>query len=123
MGGRRRRAARGDRAQIGVETSGATPVQSLVLRSRSADAHRRSLSSNVELHAGLKVRVLRSLFVSAGAGPGLTDAVRTPSFRAIGAIAWAPLPEAPAAPSEASAADPDADGVADPGMRAPSRSA
>ncbi len=109
----------GDRAQIGAEIAGATPVQASFFDLDPQTRIARGLTSNVELHAGLKVRVIRSLFVSAGAGPGLTDAVGTPSFRAIGAIAWAPRPEAPAAPSEASAADPDADGVADPGDACP----
>jgi OmpA-OmpF porin, OOP family len=110
-----------DRAQISVEVSGATPVQASFFDLDPQTRIARGLASNVELHAGLKVRVYRSLFVSAGAGPGLTDAVGTPSFRALGAVAWAPRPEAPAASSEASAlgTDPDADGVADPGDACP----
>jgi len=106
----------GDRAQIGAEIFGATPTQASFFDLDPQTRIARGLTSNVELHLGVTLRVIRSLFVSAGAGPGLTDALGTPSFRAIGAIAWAPRPEAPTASSEAraSALDPDADGVADP---------
>lgn len=104
----------GDRAQIGAEIAGATPVQASFFDLDPQTRIARGRTSNVELLAGLKVRVIRSLFVSASAGPGLTDAVGTPSLRALGGVAWAPLPEAPVASSEASSTDPDADGVANP---------
>ena len=109
----------GERAQIGAEIFGATPVQASFFDLDPQTRIARGRTSNVELHVGLKLRIIRSLFVSAGAGPGLTDAIGTPSFRALGAIAWAPLPEAPVASSEASSTDPDADDVADPGDACP----
>jgi hypothetical protein len=103
----------GDRAQIGVELFGATPLQASFFDLDPQTRIARGLVSNVELELGVKVRLVRSLFVVAGAGPGLTDAVGTPMFRALGAIAWAPPPAIAAAPSDAPPDDTDADGVAD----------
>jgi hypothetical protein len=103
----------GDRAQLGVEIAGATPLQTSFFDLDPQTRIARGLISNAELEGVVKVRLVRSLFVTAGAGPGLTSAVGTPAFRALGAIAWAPPPEVAAAPSAASPADTDADGVDD----------
>ncbi|MEP7120260.1 MAG: thrombospondin type 3 repeat-containing protein [Byssovorax sp.] len=103
----------GDRAQLGVEIFGATPVQASFFDLDPQTRIARGLGSNVEVELGVKVRLVRSLFLTAAAGPGLTDAIGTPTFRALGALAWAPLPESAAAPTDAVLADTDADGVVD----------
>lgn len=103
----------GDRAQVGAEIFGATPLQASFFDLDPQTRIARGRISNVELELGVKVRLVRSLFLTAGAGPGLTNAVGTPTFRALGAIAWAPPPELAAAPTAATLADTDADGVVD----------
>ena len=105
----------GDRARIGAEIFGATPVQESFFDLDPQTRIARGLVSNVEVQLGLKVRLVRSLFLSASAGPGLTDAVGTPAFRVLGAIAWAPPVEAgvEAGRAEAISTDTDADGVLD----------
>lgn len=104
-----------DRVQLGAEVFGATPVQASFFDLDPQTRIARGLTSNIELSLGLKVRVVRSLFLGASAGPGLTDAVGTPALRVLGSIAWAPLPEA--SPESATASpsdiDTDADGVLD----------
>lgn len=103
-----------DRAQLGVEIFGATPVQASFFDLDPQTRVARGLVSNVELEITGKVRLVRSLFFTAGAGPGLTDAVGTPTFRVLGGLAWAPPPEVAAGPGEAAAVvDTDADGVVD----------
>jgi outer membrane protein OmpA-like peptidoglycan-associated protein len=71
----------------------------------------------VELLGSAKLRVIEGLTFGAGAGPGLTPTVGTPTFRALAMIGWTPLPGA--APDEdgdkatAAAADKDDDGIPD----------
>lgn len=103
----------GDRAQIGVEIFGATPLHETFFDLDPQVRIARGLVSNVELQGSAKVRLVRSLFFSVGAGPGLTDAVGTPAFRVLGALAWAPAAEIAAVTDDASLLDIDADGVLD----------
>jgi hypothetical protein len=103
----------GDRAQLGAEIFGATPLRASFFDLDPQTRIARGLVSNLEVELGVKVRLVRSLFVTAAAGPGLTDAVGTPMFRALGAIAWAPPLAVAAAPSDPALDDTDADGVAD----------
>jgi hypothetical protein len=103
----------GDRAQIGVEISGATPLSASFFDLDPQTRVARGLVSNVELEIGGKVRVVSNLFFTVGAGPGLTDAVGTPTFRALGGLAWSPPGPAVVAANEAAPDDTDADGIAD----------
>ena len=103
----------GDRAQIGVEIFGATPLHESFFALDQQVRIARDLVSNVELQGSAKVRLVRSLFFSVGAGPGLTDAIGTPAFRVLGALAWAPAAEIAAPSDDASLLDTDADGVLD----------
>jgi OmpA-OmpF porin, OOP family len=103
----------GDRAQIGAEIFGATPLRESFFDLDPQTRIARGLTSNVEVELDVKARLVRSLFLTVAGGPGLTDAVGTPAFRVLGAIAWAPPLEIAAAPVEATTADTDADGVID----------
>lgn len=80
-----------DLLQIGLEGYGATFLgDELELSSvpiTTADA-----GTSVEVLFGAKLRVLGGLTFGAGIGPGLGTAVGTPVFRAVGLVAWAPLP-------------------------------
>ena len=94
--------------QVGPELYGATQLgDGDALESPAVTVQAQS-RTNLELLGGAKVRVLDGLTFGAGAGPGLSPAIGTPTFRALGLVAWAPIPK-PAAPK----ADKDADGITD----------
>jgi hypothetical protein len=103
----------GDRAQIGAEISGATPLIESFFELDPQTRIARGRVSNVELLGSAKVRLVRSLFLGFGGGPGLTSAVGTPAFRVLGALSWAPGAEIAATPGDAPTLDTDADGVLD----------
>ena len=103
----------GDRAQIGVELFGATPLLESFFDLDPQTRISRGALSNVELQGSAKVRLVSSLFFSVGAGPGLTSAVGTPAFRVLGALSWAPAAEIAAATDETTTIDADADGILD----------
>ncbi len=103
----------GDRAQLGVEITGATPLSASFFDLDPQTRVARGLVSSVELAIGGKVRVVSHLFFTVGAGPGLTDAVGTPTFRALGGLAWSPPGPSVVAANEAAPDDTDADGIAD----------
>lgn len=62
--------------------------------------------TSLEFLGSAKVRVLGGLVFGAGAGPGITDGIGTPTARVIGFVGWAPMPE-----RDRSDEDDDADGV------------
>ncbi|WP_437681156.1 OmpA family protein [Sorangium sp. So ce131] len=97
-----------ERIEVGPELHAETMLQgsSLSLTARERVAVEQATSA--ELLVGARVRPIPGLVVGAAAGPGLGEAIGTPSFRAVGMVAWAP----PAPPPErAESPDPDEDGV------------
>lgn len=104
----------GDLLQLGAEVYGAAPLGDELWLS-SAPVQREEASLNAELLLGAKLRVLGGLTFGAAVGPGLTNAIGTPSVRAVGLIGWAPLPQ-PARDDGAPtvvAGDRDNDGIND----------
>ena len=78
--------------QLGVETSGAVTFRDIQKR-----------TTNVEVLADLRYRIVDDLEIGAGAGPGLTSGVGTPDLRAVLMIAYTPEPKR----------DRDGDGILD----------
>ncbi|WP_437299863.1 hypothetical protein [Sorangium sp. So ce426] len=111
-----------DRLQLGPEVLAETMLQggSLSLTARERVEVERTTSAELLLGARFRPfrpsRPLAGLVVGAAAGPGIGDAIGTPSFRAMGTVAWAPpAPPAGAAADAGANADPDMDGI--PGAR------
>lgn len=102
-----------ERLQVGPEVYAETMLQggSLSLTARERVEVERTTSA--ELLIGARLRPLAGLVVGAAAGPGIGDAIGTPSFRAMGTVAWAPpaRPPAGAAADTEANADPDMDGI------------
>jgi outer membrane protein OmpA-like peptidoglycan-associated protein len=96
-----------DRLQIGPELTLSTPFAKDVLAKTNATTITVASQTAAELLLGAKLRVLRSLVIGAGAGPGLTQGWGTPVFFAVGSVGYAPLPPRPGQ------ADSDGDGVVD----------
>ena len=96
-----------DRLQIGPELTVSTPFSKDVLAQTNQTTITVASQTAAELLLGAKLRLLRSLVVGAGAGPGLTQGWGTPVFFAVGSVGYEPLP--PRAGKE----DTDGDGIAD----------
>ncbi|WP_437986298.1 OmpA family protein [Sorangium sp. So ce117] len=106
-----------ERLQLGPEVYAETMLQggSLSLTARERVEVERTTSAELLLGARFRpFRPLAGLVVGAAAGPGIGDAIGTPSFRAMGTVAWAPPapPPAGAAADAGANADPDMDGIA-----------
>lgn len=72
-------------------------------------------TTNMEALLGLRIR-LGSLVLGAAAGPGITQGLGTPTFRAVASVAYVPLPEKPLPPPPPKPRPPrdrDKDGIAD----------
>jgi len=90
----------GGRLAVGPEAWAAVPVGSIPAGVAS------------ELVVGARYQITDALSVNAGAGPGLTAGLGTPTFRALAGVAWAPESPRAAVASEGPR-DGDRDGVAD----------
>jgi OmpA-OmpF porin, OOP family len=96
--------------QLGPELYGST---AMVGKDRFARA-----TTNMEGLLGLRIRV-GSLVFGVAAGPGITQGMGTPTFRAVGSLAYVPLPEKPLPPPPPPRARPqpprdrDKDGIPD----------
>jgi hypothetical protein len=101
-----------DRLRIGPEISAATPVQEGLIRLGDDRTISRGLATNAELWLGARGNVVSGLWVGVAGGPGLSDAIGTPTFRAMGLVAWAPEPAKPK-PVAPKVSDTDGDGLAD----------
>ncbi|MBK9259750.1 MAG: hypothetical protein IPM54_07900 [Polyangiaceae bacterium] len=77
-----------DRLQIGLEYIGSTPLQDGVATLPGGVTLLRGRVSNAELHASARVRIASGLWAGLAAGPGFTDAIGTPAFRATAMIGW-----------------------------------
>ncbi|WP_437563665.1 OmpA family protein [Sorangium sp. So ce542] len=103
----------GDLLQLGAEAYGAAPLGDELLLS-STPVQREEASVNAELLLGAKLRVLGGLTFGAAAGPALTNAIGSPTVRAVGMLGWAPLPKpAPERAQAAALGDKDDDGIDD----------
>jgi outer membrane protein OmpA-like peptidoglycan-associated protein len=96
-----------DLLQLGPELTVSTPFSRDVLAKTSETTITVASQTSAELLLGAKLRLLKSLVIGAGAGPGLTQGWGTPVFFAVGSLAYAPLPPRPGK------ADTDADGILD----------
>lgn len=109
------------RIQVGPELFGAAPLRGGIIQVKGARPILLEGTTNLELLLGARVRLPAGFSLSVAGGPGLTDAIGTPSFRIVGGVSWA-LPvkrtEAglAATPGEEGASlsgDTDADGLPD----------
>ncbi|MDI1476540.1 thrombospondin type 3 repeat-containing protein [Polyangium sp. y55x31] len=80
----------GDRLRIGPEISASTPLQEGLVRLDETRTIPRSLATNAELWLGIRGNVIGGLWVGAAGGPGLSEAIGTPTFRTMGLVAWSP---------------------------------
>lgn len=103
----------GDKLQVGPEVFAATPLQQGYIEFSNNRSIVWGGGSNAELLIGARLRLFRSLVVGAAAGPGLSSAIGTPVFRAVGMIGWSPLASAGGAEEEQKRGDSDDDGVLD----------
>jgi OmpA-OmpF porin, OOP family len=100
-----------DRVQVGPEIYASTVLQNAPVKvtATSNTTIPRGDTTNAEVLFGARLRVLGALVVGAAAGPGLTQAIGTPAFRALGTVGWVPV----GSKAAASTADTDVDGVVD----------
>lgn len=98
-----------DFAQVGPEITVATPFSKD--RSLSTDSTDITAASSTaaELLLGAKLRPAGSFVLGAGAGPGLTQGLGTPTFSAVASLGYEPLPPR----SSRAMRDRDGDGIAD----------
>jgi OmpA-OmpF porin, OOP family len=99
--------------QLGPELTVSTPFSKDVLAKTNETTITVASQTAAELLLGAKVRLLRSLVIGAGAGPGLTQGWGTPVFFAVGSVGYEPLPP------RAGAEDTDDDGIVDPADACP----
>ncbi len=99
--------------QLGPELTVSTPFSKDVLARTNETTITVASQTSAELLLGAKVRVLRSLVLGAGAGPGLTQGWGTPVLFAVGSVGYEPLPP------RAGAEDTDGDGIVDPADACP----
>jgi outer membrane protein OmpA-like peptidoglycan-associated protein len=106
-----------DLLQIGLEGYGASftgnELDLSATRISTGQVLTAEAGTSVELLFGAKVRLLDGLTLGVGAGPGLGTAVGTPLFRAVGMVAWAPIPGPPAEEGPEEVGDKDDDGIKD----------
>ncbi len=94
--------------QVGPELTVTAPLSEDVIADTAATRITTASPVGVELLIGAKVRVLNSLVIGAGAGPGLSQAWGTPVAFAVGSIAYEPLP-----PKKKADVDTDGDKIFD----------
>lgn len=106
-----------DALQIGPEFYASTPIMpSGFTLVQGADVTLNT-STNAELLLGARWRFWEGLTVGAAGGPGLTQAMGTPSFRFTGMVGWSPVSKASA--QEESGDDIDKDGISGAGDACP----
>jgi hypothetical protein len=98
-----------DRIQAGAELFAATPLQEGFITVSETSSFSRGMTTNAELLLGVRARLVEGLVLGVAAGPGLTDAIGTPTYRFLGNASWAPLPPKP----KAASLDTDEDGILD----------
>ncbi|WP_437932785.1 OmpA family protein [Sorangium sp. So ce291] len=102
-----------DLLRIGPELYGAIPFTSEPMLSvPGADVAARA-RVNAEALLGARVRLPGGLELGAAGGPGLTEAVGTPSFRFIALAGWSLASSSEPAPAQHAPRDRDGDGILD----------
>jgi OmpA-OmpF porin, OOP family len=81
-----------ERLQFGIEYLGSTPLQSGPVTLSGGKTLERGLISNAELHASARVRIVSGFWAGLAFGPGFTDAIGTPAFRATAMLGWFGIP-------------------------------
>ncbi len=94
--------------QIGPELTVTAPLSEDVIVDDATTRITTASPVGAELLLGAKLRVLGSLVIGAGAGPGLSQAWGTPVFFGVGSVAYEPLP-----PKKKDDADTDGDKILD----------
>ena len=102
-----------DRLQIGPEVFASTPLQEGFLEVSENKLISRGRATNAELLLDVRGRLVSGLWIGAAAGPGLSSAIGTPVFRALGTIGWAPSVTRTAQEDEKPPSDTDEDGILD----------
>jgi OOP family OmpA-OmpF porin len=103
----------GDRLHVGPEIQASTPIQEGFIRVSDGKAISRGSATNAELLLGARGRIVSNLWIGAAGGVGLTSALGTPAWRAIGTISWSPSGKTENRPAAAATTDSDSDGILD----------
>ncbi|MEO5727663.1 MAG: OmpA family protein [Byssovorax sp.] len=102
-----------DRLRIGPEVFASTPLQEGFLEVSESKLISRGRGTNAELLLDVRGRLVGGLWIGAAAGPGLSNAIGTPVFRALGTLGWSPSTTRGAQENEKPSPDTDEDGVLD----------
>ena len=79
-----------ERLQIGPEVYGSTQLGGKPPLSGGGAMVKTAVTTGAELLLDARVRLPAGFLLGLGAGPGLTTAIGTPTFRAIGMVGWTP---------------------------------
>ncbi|MFS8071462.1 MAG: OmpA family protein, partial [Byssovorax sp.] len=102
-----------DRLQVGPEVFASTPLQEGFLQVSESKLISRGRATNAELLLDVRGRLVGGLWIGAAAGPGLSSAIGTPVFRALGTLGWSPPAAHRAQVDEKPTSDTDEDGILD----------
>ncbi|KYG03023.1 hypothetical protein BE21_53710, partial [Sorangium cellulosum] len=103
-----------DLLRIGPELYGAIPFDGEPMLSvPEANITARSGGVNAEALLGARVRLPGGVELGAAGGPGLTEAIGTPTFRLLALAAWSPASSREPAPAQDAPRDRDGDGILD----------
>lgn len=101
-----------ERAQLGAEIFGGTPLQDRSLVLGKVPVGSWGTATGAELLADARLRLIGGLTLGLAGGPGLSKAIGTPAFRVLASIAWIPRAASSAA-AKGPDLDTDADGLPD----------
>lgn len=76
--------------QAGVEVYAATPIQGGSFSLSSTVSIAANQNTNAEMLFGVKARMWKSIWAGWAVGPGLTQAIGTPTLRFVGSLGWTP---------------------------------
>ncbi|MBK8254309.1 MAG: OmpA family protein [Polyangiaceae bacterium] len=107
-----------DKLQIGPELYASTPIMPSGFTLVKGAEISLNNGTNAELLIGGRYRIWEGLTVGLAGGPGLSQAVGTPSFRFTGMIGWTPVGKSGGSQEE-SPEDPDKDGITTPNDACP----
>lgn len=99
----------GGLVQVGPELFAATPIQDGSIAVTGARSIPRESVTNAEAMLSARLTLPMGFLVGVGAGLGLSDAIGTPAFRALGGLGWA----LPSGRADGAVRDTDDDGIAD----------
>lgn len=102
-----------DRLRVGPVVFASTPLQEGFLEVSESKVISRGRATHAELLLDVRGRLVGGLWLGAAAGPGLSSAIGTPVFRALGTLGWSPSATRGAQEDEKPSSDTDEDGVLD----------